>query len=170
MTGTITLNNIPRAITDGEIILATADITLSPGEIFRALNTRELEDWWGEEGVYRMTKWYSDLRVGGPWHVVTLLPEEQAHPAGGEFLEIDEPYKVVFTRAYEWDYPELGHKQTIVTYLAQPLSEGTRLTIRHEGFKGFTEAAEMHAEGWERVLRWLILHAKNRNSLKKHLL
>jgi len=145
----------PRAVTDGDIILATVDVELSPDQVFRAMNTRELEVWWGEEGVYSMTKWFSDLQIGGLWHVETLLADGKKHPAGGEFLEIEAPHKIVFTRKYEWDFPLLGQRVTKVTYLADPIPSGTRVTVKHEGFEGLREPAEIHADGWERVLGWL---------------
>jgi uncharacterized protein YndB with AHSA1/START domain len=145
----------PRAVTDGDIILATVDVELSPDQVFRAMNTRDLEVWWGEEGVYSMTKWFSDLQIGGLWHVETLLADGKKHPAGGEFLEIEAPHKIVFTRKYEWDFPLLGQRVTKVTYLADPIPSGTRVTVKHEQPEGLREPAEIHADGWERVLGWL---------------
>lgn len=148
----------PRAVTDGNIILASVEIEMSPDQVFRAMNTAELEDWWGEKDVYKMTKWFADLRVGGIWHVVTVLADGRQHPAGGKFLEMDAPNKIVFTRKYEWDFPELGQRETTVTYLTDPLPGGTRVTVKHEGFGGLKIPAEVHADGWERVLGWLVSH------------
>jgi hypothetical protein len=33
--------------------------------------------------------------------------------------------------------------------------EGTKVTVRHEGFVGRPESWGTHAEGWELVLNWL---------------
>jgi uncharacterized protein YndB with AHSA1/START domain len=76
-------------------------------------------------------------------------------PAGGEFIEIDAPRKIVFTRKYGWDFPVLGRRVTTVTYRFDPIPTGTRVTVRHDGFAGLPEPAEQHATGWERVLAWL---------------
>jgi uncharacterized protein YndB with AHSA1/START domain len=105
-----------------------------------------------------MTEWFSDLHIGGIWHVVTVLAGGKKHPAGGEFLEIEMPHKIVFTRRYEWDFPRLYQRETKVTYLADSISGGTRVTVKHEGFGGLRESADIHADGWERVLGWLTMH------------
>ena len=69
----------------------------------------------------------------------------------GEYLEIDPPRKLVLTWSYDW-----GEKHvTKLTYRLQVTSEGTRLTIRLEGFKDRPEACSSHSEGWEMVLTWL---------------
>src|SRR5262245_10235703 len=106
-------------------VLATARVAAAPERVFRALFTTELENWWGSV------------------------------PDGGEFLEVDPPHRVVHTRTYEWDHPTLGRRETKVTCLFAPVNGGTGVTVRHEGFAGFDEAARQHAEGWERILRWL---------------
>jgi uncharacterized protein YndB with AHSA1/START domain len=36
-----------RAITDGDIVLATVDVAATPERVFRALTTDEAERWWG---------------------------------------------------------------------------------------------------------------------------
>ena len=144
-----------RAVTDGVTILATVDVDMPPDRVFRALNTDEVEHWWGSADTYRMTEWRSDLRVGGRWSVVVRGADGSTLPAGGEFLEIDAPRKIVFTRKYEWEFPQLGRRETTVTYHFDPIATGTRITVRHDGFDGLSGPADQHAEGWERVLGWL---------------
>jgi uncharacterized protein YndB with AHSA1/START domain len=143
-----------RAVTDGDIVLATVDVVMPPERVFRAMNSGEIEIWWGSADTYRMTEWKADLWVGGRWHV-DVRHNEGIMPAGGHFLEIDAPRKIVLTRQYEWDFPQLGRRETRVIYRFDPISTGTRVTVRHEGFAGLIEPAEQHAEGWERVLGWL---------------
>lgn len=144
-----------RAVTDGETVLATVGVAATPERVFRALNTKETERWWGEAGVYRQIEWTSDIRVGGRWHVITRMADGSSHPSGGEFLEVDAPRKVVITRIYEFDFPLLGRRSTQVTYLCDPIPTGTRVTVRHDGFVGLREIADLHAAGWERMLGWL---------------
>lgn len=155
-------NGSPRAVTDGHTVLATAEVPATAERAYRALNTNELEQWWGSPETYRMTGWSADLRVGGRWHVLVCGAERgtspvgaSAHPAGGEFLEVEPFRKVVFTRRYEWDFPVLGKRNTTVTYFFEPIDTGTRVTVRHDGFAGLREPADLHAVGWERVLGWL---------------
>lgn len=145
----------PRAVTDGDIILATAGIAQSPERVFRAFTTKEVENWWGSAETYRVINWAADLRVGGRWSLHVRLPNGTVYPASGEFIEIDAPRKIVQTRKYEWDHPRLGRRVTRVTYRLEPLPGGTRMTVRHEGFQGLLDAADEHASGWERFLGWL---------------
>ncbi len=144
-----------RAVTDGDTILATADVAMPPERVFRALTTDEVERWWGSADTYRMTEWRADLRVGGRWRVAVRRADGNTFPAIGEFLEIDAPRRIVQTRKYEWEHPLLGGRETTVTYRLDPIATGTRVTVRHEGFAGRSAAADEHAEGWERVLGWL---------------
>jgi uncharacterized protein YndB with AHSA1/START domain len=145
----------PRAVTDGDTILATADVAMPPERVFRALTTDEVERWWGSADTYRVTDWTVDLRVGGRWSLVVRRPDGNTFPAGGKFLEIDAPRKIVQTRQYEWDFPVLGRRETTVAYRLDPIAAGTRVTVRHEGFAGLREPAAEHAAGWERFLGWL---------------
>lgn len=142
----------PHALTDGDTVLAAADVPASPERAFRALTTAEVERWWGSAGGYRMTAWSADLRAGGRWSVVPQTADGRTMPASGKFLEIDAPHKVVQTRMYDWDHPRLGRRETTVTYRFDPVAAATRVTVRHDGFAGLTDAAEEHRDGWERVL------------------
>lgn len=148
---------VPRvqSMTNGETIMASAEIEAPPERIFTALATSEIEQWWGSAETYRMADWSADLRVGGRWTVVVRTADGRDLPAGGEFLEIEAPRRLVQTRAYAWDHPTLGRRQTTVAWLLQPTATGTRLTICHGGFAGRSDAAAEHAEGWGRVLSWL---------------
>ena len=145
----------PRAVTDGETVLATADIAMTPERVFQALNTNIVQTWWGSADTYSMQKWTSDLRVGGLWSVLSCGADGSVHPVSGKFIEVDAPHKTVFTRKYGWNFPVLGDRDTTVTYLLEPIESGTRVTVRHDGFSGLLEPAKMHAEGWQRVLGWL---------------
>ena len=149
----------PRAVTDGETVLATADIAMTPERVFRALNTDEVESWCGSDDTYHMTNWAGDLRVGGQWSGVPRTADRSTTPASGQFLVIEGPRKIVFTRKYDWDFPVLGRRETTVTYLLQPIERGTRVTVRQDGFSGLEVPARLHAEGWERVLGWLDSYA-----------
>ena len=104
-----------------------------------------------------MTQWSVDLRVGGRWSVAVRPVDGGTLLSNGEF-ELDVPRKVVLTRKYEFDSPQLGRRETTVTYRLDPIPTGTRVTVRHEGFAGVDEAADYHAEGWVRVLRWLVAY------------
>jgi uncharacterized protein YndB with AHSA1/START domain len=146
----------PRAVADSAagVIIAAADIDASPERVFRALTTNEAERWWGHADFYRMEDWKSDVRVCGPWSVTVRFPDGNVVHADGEFAELDAPRKIVMTRRFD-KHPLQGTRETTITYLAEPVADATRLTVRDEGFVGRSQAAHGNAEHWERVLAWL---------------
>ncbi|AGB43508.1 hypothetical protein Mesau_01028 [Mesorhizobium australicum WSM2073] len=149
-----------RSMTNGETIMASAEIGAPPERVFGALVGKEAEQWWGSADTYRMVDWSADLRVGGRWTVVVRTAGGRDLPAGGEFLEIETPRRIVQTWAHGWDHPTLGRRQTRVAWLLEPIADGTRVTICHGGFGGRQEAAAEHAEDWARVLAWLQAHVE----------
>jgi len=150
----------PIAVTDGATVLATMDMAATAERIFRALTTAECERWWGAPDTYRATGWQSEVRVGGQWSVDIRLADGSVFPASGTYLEIDAPHRLVQTRRYDWDYPEFGRRDTTVTYLMDPIANGTRVTVRQDGFAGFREPANHHVEGWKGFLTYLELYVR----------
>ncbi|AZO75910.1 MAG: SRPBCC domain-containing protein [Mesorhizobium sp.] len=145
----------PQAMANSETVMASAEILALPEQVVAALVTSDVERWWGSADTYRMTGWTADLRVGGRWSVTARTADGRRLPAGGTFLEIEMPRRIVQTRRYDRDHPSLGPHETTVAYLLEPTVCGTRLTICHGGFAGFPDAAAEHAEGWAQVLGWL---------------
>jgi len=141
-------------------VTAWVDLACRPERAYRMLITAETERWWGSPGTYAMREWSAELRRGGRWRVLVCFADGRSVPASGEFVEFDPPELVVQTRRYEFDHPTLGRRETRVTYALAPLLHGARLTVVHEGFVGFDQAAAEHAAGWERVLEWLEGHAQ----------
>jgi uncharacterized protein YndB with AHSA1/START domain len=146
----------PRAVADGAngIVIAVADLNGSPEAAFRALTTSEVEKWWKYPGFYQQKDWQSDVRLGGKWSVTVALWEGKLVHAWGEFCELHFPTKIVMTRRFD-THPFLGERETIVSYRFEPVQEGTRVTVRDEGFIGRRDAAYGNAEIWEQVLGWL---------------
>jgi uncharacterized protein YndB with AHSA1/START domain len=146
--------NAARAVADlsDGIILASVDIAVPPEKVFAALTDgSEIIQWWGHDAAYRTTSWVSHLRVGGKWRAEGVSADGKPYLVEGEFLEIDPPRKLVQTWQAQWDAGET----TTLTYLLAPTEIGTRLTLRHEGFKGRPEVCQGHSDGWQVVLGWL---------------
>ncbi len=143
-----------RSIADltGGTILATVDIAIAPERVFRALtDSDEIIRWWGSDQVYRTEAWMSEQRVGGAWRSTGRSADGGAFSVGGVFLEFDPPHRLVQTWKPDWDD---GH-ETIVTWQLAAIADGTRLTVRHDGFAGRPAPCQSHANGWEAVLVWL---------------
>lgn len=153
----------PRAVVDAGTgtIIATAEVPALPERVFQALTTREVERWWGHPDFYRQTGWSADLRVQGQWGVTVVFKDGSSNVGVGEFAEIDPPRKLVMTRRFE-KHPLQGTRETTITYRLDPIANGTRVTLRDEGFVGRSEAAFGNAEHWERVLGWLAEYFLNK--------
>jgi hypothetical protein len=57
----------------------------------------------------------------------------------------------------EYDRDPKGATTTI-RHQIDSTPTGSRVTVRHEGFKGNPADCDNHAQGWERVLTWLLAH------------
>ena len=47
------------------LVLAFAEVSGTPDQVFRALITNEVEEWWLIAGVYHLEDWKADLHVQG---------------------------------------------------------------------------------------------------------
>jgi uncharacterized protein YndB with AHSA1/START domain len=97
-----------------------------------------------------------DPRPGG-LYLVDVLP---GHTARGEFVEVDEPRRLVFT--WGWDPVENGPNavppgSTRVEIELVPDGDGTLLRFTHE--LPTAESAQSHAHGWDHYLARLVVAA-----------
>lgn len=145
-----------RAIADLSrgTIVATVEIAVAPERVFAALSTAEVAEWWGSPDLYRVTRWTADLRPGGAWRSEGVDAAGKPFSVSGTILEVDPPRLLVKTWQYDWG----GGGSTVVRYQVEPIANGSRLTVRHEGFAPDSADCRGHAEGWKRVLGWLTSH------------
>jgi uncharacterized protein YndB with AHSA1/START domain len=146
--------NAARAVADLNegVIMASVEIKASPERVYRALTTpEELTRWWGSADTYRTTSWVHELRVGGSYHASGVGADGQPFAVKGEYLVLESPSKIVQTWRADWD----EGKETTVTYRITKSANGTRVTVRHDGFAGRPESCAGHQAGWEMVLSWL---------------
>lgn len=135
-----------------DTIRAEIRIAAPPERVFAALtDPRQVPQWWGQEGMYRVTRWDNDLRPGGKWRSEGIKGENQAFYVEGEYLEVDPPRLLVHT----WNP---GYRQlptTTVRWELQAHKGGTLVKLTHSGFSGHPDAARDHSQGWTRVLVWM---------------
>ncbi len=127
-------------------------IAAPPERVFQALtDPQQLLQWWGQQGIYRGTRWNTDVRPGGKWRSEGVS-DRDGNPfhVEGEYLQVDPPRLLEYTWIASWT----GSIKTIVRMELEAKSGGTMLRLRHTGF---TEAAHIkgHSEGWQRVMGWL---------------
>jgi uncharacterized protein YndB with AHSA1/START domain len=107
-----------------------------PDEVFRYLTEAERYVRW--QGV----KAELDPRPGGLFRVWM----DADTVARGEYVEVESPYRVVFTWGWEGD-EGVPPGSTTVELTLRADGDGTILTLRHSGLPD-GEAAAMHDEGW----------------------
>jgi uncharacterized protein YndB with AHSA1/START domain len=150
---------------DQDAVLAEIFIAAPPERVFQAItDPKQPPQWWGQQGMYRVTEWKADLRPGGKWSSVGVGADGSTFRVEGEYLEIDPPRLLVYTWIASWS----GPLKTVVRWELEPrnvhglqqrgpqkVGTGTMVRIRHTGFAGAPKEAAGHAQGWTRVLVWM---------------
>lgn len=117
----------------------TVTLPVSPDEAFALITQPE-----------RLRRWQTvsarvDLRAGGEYRW-TILP---GHVAAGTFREVEPGRRVVF--GWGWEGTEdLPPDTSTVTVTLEPVADGTRVRLVHEGLDADQQAR--HAEGWTHYL------------------
>jgi uncharacterized protein YndB with AHSA1/START domain len=156
---------------DQNAVVAEIFIAAPPARVFQAISDpSQLPKWWGQAGLYHVTKSVMDVRPGGKWRSDGIGDDGVAFYVEGEYLEVDPPRLLVHT----WIGSYSGPMKTIVRWELEPHSvhglhpngpkksgTGTLVRVRQEGFAGNLELAGSHGEGWKRVLGWLEVFVEN---------
>lgn len=140
-------------MSDAIVLVVRRTIRASAERIFAAWTQPEqLCAWWGPRPVTCCAA-EVDLRVGGRYRIVNLLPDGTKLPIEGAFEHVDPPHKLVYT----W---HMGHE----------LAESSRVTVRFEARGEATEVIvvheqiptagvrDSHEQGWEGCLDGLERH------------
>ena len=119
-------------------------ISAPVAEVFQWWTTAELMQlWMSPTGAVTATV---DLRVGGSFRVV-MEGEGFIIEHVGEFIEIDEPRRLVFT----WSSPYTGPKASVVTVELEPDGRrATQVLIVHSELPD--SVADSHGGGWTAML------------------
>jgi uncharacterized protein YndB with AHSA1/START domain len=150
---------------DQDTIVAQVFIAAPPERVFQALtDPDQRRQWWGQQGLYRSTESYSDLRPGGKWGGGGVGADGKPFHVEGEYLEINPPRRLVYSWKASWAHP----LNTTVYWDLEPqeihglqsrgpskVGTGTLVKLRHEGFAGNAEQVLNHSQGWTRVMGWL---------------
>lgn len=106
----------------------------------------------------RMVRWMGteaelDARPGGAYRILVA----GAHPAVGEFVELDPPRRVVFTWGWESEQMPVPPGSTTVEVTLTPEGDGTRLVLVHRDLPA--DAVASHDHGWEHYVARLAVAA-----------
>jgi len=114
------------------------EIDAAPHTVYRLWTTAAgLAAWFGRSAE-------ADPRPGGALRVDV----DGEHVMAGEFVQLDEPHRVVFT--FGWEGGELPPGASTVDIRIDPTSAGSRVTLRHSGLP--VEFVQIHVEGWTHFL------------------
>jgi len=140
-----------KARPEADEIMSEIEIAAPPERVFVALtDPKQVVQWWGEKGVYRCTKYKSDLRVGGKWCAAGVDGQGHDFEISGKYVEVDPPR----TLACTWKATWTGEIETIVRWELEAAGEATRVRVRHSGLAAHPELAKAY-RGWPRMLGWL---------------
>jgi len=149
---------------DQNAVIAEVFIAAPPARVFQAISDpKQLPRWWGQEGLYYVTKCTMDVRPGGKWRSEGVGADGKTFFVEGEYLEVDPPRILVYTWVGSYDPTRTVVRLELIPQTVNSLhpsgpkksGTGTLVRVRQEGFPGNFESANSHGEGWKRVLGWL---------------
>jgi uncharacterized protein YndB with AHSA1/START domain len=91
-----------------------------------------------------------DFRVGGSYRFCMLSPTGSKHWAWGEYLEINEPHRLVFTWNRETGDVVDG-SESLVTVTLEERGDKTLLTLTHVRLRAAKDRSD-HRQGWSECL------------------
>jgi uncharacterized protein YndB with AHSA1/START domain len=116
-------------------------INASPAKVWAAITRPDqMIQWWGPDAGPTLRA-DVDVRPGGRFSVVFRLLNGDEHNPTGIYREVIPERKLVFT----WDLS--GERESLVTFLLEPIDGGTELTLVHEHLPDEAER-ESHEQGW----------------------
>jgi uncharacterized protein YndB with AHSA1/START domain len=112
----------------------------------------QLRAWWGPRPV-TCADAEVDLRVGGRYRIVNLLPDGGSVTIHGEFHVVDAPRMLVYT----WNISDGAGEPSRVTVRFEPRGQDTEVVVVHEDIA--TELVRTsHQQGWHGCLDGLARH------------
>ena len=135
---------------DQNAVVAEIFIAAPPARVFQAISDpSQLPKWWGQDGLYHVTKSTMDVRPGGKWRSDGVGADGKSFYVEGEYLEVDPPSRLVLTQVYE----RLAHiGEAVVTADFEESQGKTRLTLR-QLFPSKEALEGALASGMERGMR-----------------
>jgi uncharacterized protein YndB with AHSA1/START domain len=135
--------------TDKPFLAIERTYPVAPEKVWRAWTDPEaLKRWWAPRPGDRVSLCELDVRVGGRFRIVFGPADGEQNECAGEYLEVEEPRRLVFTWHWPRSTPERVSRVAI-TFL--PVAGGTELAFRHDRFHD-QAAADNHKRGWTAAL------------------
>ncbi len=134
-----------NAETGGLVLNLECTLDAPPEEVFRMLTeSTELVKWWGPQD-FTIPAAELSLSEGGRYRFRMAPPDGEPFHLSGEFLEIDPPWRLVYT--FLWEEPTPDDRETVVDLSLGSTGEATRLVLSQGPFLT-DERLELHRSGW----------------------
>lgn len=141
-----------NAETGGLVLNLECRLPAPPKEVFRMLTEpSKLVKWWGPHG-FIIPAVELNLVEGGGYRFRMAPPDGEPFHLSGEFLEIDPPWRLVYT--FRWEEPAPDDRETVVDLTLQSADDGTRLALSQGPFLT-EERLALHRSGWTESLEKL---------------
>ncbi|HEY7456855.1 MAG TPA: SRPBCC domain-containing protein [Solirubrobacterales bacterium] len=130
----------------GELVLELERVLPSPpATVFRAFaDPPTLAAWWGPEG-FTIPALDFPARAGASYRIEMQPPEGDPFNLIGEFREVKEPERLVFT--FVWEQPDPDDVEMLAELTFEDFGNQTRATLRQKPFKT-EERLSLHRDGW----------------------
>jgi uncharacterized protein YndB with AHSA1/START domain len=133
-------NNVPS-------VTIVRRIKATPARVFAAITKPELMiQWWSPDAGPTLSV-EADVRPGGRFSIVFRLLNGDEHNPTGIYREVIPDTKLVFT----WEWHGRPERESLVTFLLEPMDGGTELTLVHERLPD-EAACRSHEQGWSGLL------------------
>lgn len=101
-------------------------------------------------GDVRASEVAMDVRPGGSYRIVMLMPDESTMVARGTYIEVVKPDRLSMTWGWEEDDPSQEH-ESLLTLEFVARGERTELILTHERLAS-VESRDNHEQGWTAIL------------------
>lgn len=151
------------AVTSDRVLVITRVFDAPPAIVFAAWTRAEdLVHWFGPKD-FTLPSCEIDLRVGGSYRFCMRSPEGEDHWVWGEYREIDEPNRIVFTWNRGDDARGKLWSSTVAEVTFVEREGQTEFTLRQSTFETVPYREE-HGFGWGQALERLSSYLENSQS------
>jgi len=112
--------------------------------------------WMGPEG-FDCPEASIDFRIGGKYRGVIRSKDHGDNWFGGEYREIEEPHRLVFT--WKWDEGPSAELETLVTITFREQRDGKTTMTFHQSPFISVERRDAHVGGWNSLFNKLAAYA-----------
>lgn len=112
---------------------------------------------WFAPGDCTMLAYGCDPRPGGAWHLAMRHPDGEIFKASGEYKEVVQDERIVFTHAWEGDDGQPEHWTTITVEFSEQPGGRTLMTFTQGLFRS-KESRDRHQGGWSLCFDGLTQH------------